>query len=166
MSACAGHPAAGFRLGPGANVDDDRAIEVTVEEPFTNPIEDFVRDRGGVPGQALNRGLDAAQRFGIEPKREHVAEDATTTARISGSIMMVAQAIIVAVVALIVLGSLYSTDIVANPTYNNTWTTMFDTFASYGETAFILIGVGLIAAGASVALGFFGGMGGGMNGGR
>ncbi|RDZ39337.1 hypothetical protein C5B86_19495 [Haloferax sp. Atlit-19N] len=139
---------------------------MAVEEPFTNPIEEFVHGRGGFSGQALNRGLETAQRLGIEPKQEHFAEDATTTARISGSIMMVSQAIIVAVVALIVLGSLYSTEIVANPTYNNTWTSMFDTFANYGETAFILIGVGLIAAGASVALGFFGGMGGGMGGGR
>ncbi|REA03888.1 hypothetical protein DEQ92_10330 [Haloferax sp. Atlit-6N] len=139
---------------------------MAVEEPFTNPIEEFVHGRGGFSGQALNRGLEAAQRLGIEPKQEHFTEDATTTARISGSIMMVSQAIIVAVVALIVLGSLYSTEIVANPTYNNTWTSMFDTFANYGETAFILIGVGLIAAGASVALGFFGGMGGGMGGGR
>jgi hypothetical protein len=74
---------------------------------------------------------------------------------------MVARGIIVAVVALIVLSALYSTDIVSNPTEQNAWTNMTQTFADYGTTAFTLIGVGLIAVGAGTALAYFGGMGGG-----
>lgn len=88
----------------------------------------------------------------------------TTTANVGGSIMVVARGIIVAVVALIVLSALYSTDIVANPTVTNQWTNMTETFADYGTTAFTLIGVGLIAVGAGVALSYFGGMGGGASG--
>ena len=87
-----------------------------------------------------------------------------TAASVGGSIMVVARGVIVAVVALIVLGALYNTDIVANPEYNNSWTQMFSTFADYGTTAFTLIGVGLIAVGAGVALSYFGGLGGSMGG--
>jgi hypothetical protein len=84
-----------------------------------------------------------------------------TRAFVGGSVMMVARGIIVAVVALIVLSALYSTDIVSNPTEQNAWTNMTQTFADYGTTAFTLIGVGLIAVGAGTALAYFGGMGGG-----
>jgi hypothetical protein len=110
-------------------------------------------------GLALAAGLRAAERigFGSQP----LDEKTTTTAKIGGSVMVVARGIIVAVVALIVLGALYSTDIVSNPDNTNAWTNMTDTFADYGTTAFTLIGVGLIAVGAGVALSYFGGMGGG-----
>ena len=43
----------------------------------------------------------------------------------------------------------------------NTFQALYSTFASYGETAYIMIGLGLIALGASVALSYFGGFGGG-----
>ncbi|SFR34185.1 hypothetical protein [Halogeometricum limi] len=166
----ADHPAPGARLGPGATVIDDTSLEVEPVESIeqneaTNPIEEFVHDQHGQVGHALEYALGKTQQWGIEPKTEYLGENASTTARVGGSIMVVAQGVIIAVVALIVLGSLYNTDIVANPEYNNTWTTMFDTFADYGSTAFTLIGVGLIAVGAGVALSYFGGMG-GMGGGR
>lgn len=45
--------------------------------------------------------------------------------------------------------------------YNqNTFEALTATFASYGETAYIMVGLGLIALGASIALSFFGGFGG------
>ena len=178
----ADHPAPGARLGPGATVVDDTSLEVeTVEEiesnQNANPIEEFIESTDGEMRPALEYALGVTQRLGIEPKTEHLADDASTTARIGGdvsklafrligSIMVVAQGVIIAVVALIVLGALYNTEIVANPQYNNTWTQMFDTFANYGSTAFTLIGVGLIAVGAGVALSYFGGMGGMGGGGR
>ncbi|WP_224332882.1 hypothetical protein [Haloprofundus halobius] len=95
---------------------------------------------------------------------DEVHEAETTTAKIGGSVMVVARGIIVAVVALIVLGALYGTDIVSDPDTENEWTNMTDTFADYGTTAFTLIGVGLIAVGAGVALSYFGGMGNGGGG--
>lgn len=160
---------------------------------------------------------------------------------VSESVMMVGQALLVAVVVLIVLGELYATNIVAEPalqhdptdtvtkefhpsvandtvedlnetgkdyyyasgdhaptlynasgasdvelsdseyefytngsfkhtlgttedinvTYSyyeqNTFQNLFATFANYGETAYIMLGLGLIALGASVALSYFGG---------
>lgn len=168
-----------------------------------------------------------------------------TRANISGAVIMVGKAVLVAVIILILLGELYGTTIVAEPwvdasptatvtenqtvaagglntlnvttadwyydngtnaetvtnattgaaltegtdyefytngtienlagsetkmevTYSyftqNTFQSLTATFASYGETAFIMIGLGLIALGASVALAFFGGFG--RNGGR
>lgn len=93
--------------------------------------------------------------------REELDDAETTRAFVGGSVMMVARGIIVAVVALIVLGALYNTDIVSNPQNANQWTNMTTTFADYGTTAFTLIGVGLIAVGAGTALAYFGGMGGG-----
>ncbi|WP_231751403.1 hypothetical protein [Halogeometricum sp. CBA1124] len=167
----ADHPAPGARLGPGATVVDDTSLEVEAVEEIesnqnANPIEEFIESTDGEMRPALEYALGVTQRLGIEPKTEHLADDASTTARIGGSIMVVAQGVIIAVVALIVLGALYNTEIVANPQYNNTWTQMFDTFANYGSTAFTLIGVGLIAVGAGVALSYFGGMGGMGGGGR
>lgn len=84
----------------------------------------------------------------------------TTRAAISGPIMRVGQGILVAVIVLILLGELYSTDIVANPDNANVFTNLTGTFGDYGEVAFIMIGLGLIALGASVALSYFGGFGG------
>jgi hypothetical protein len=85
----------------------------------------------------------------------------TTTATVAGPVMTIGRAILVAVIILIVLGELYATDIVANPTNPNTFTNLTTTFASYGETAYIMIGLGLIALGASVALSYFGAFSGG-----
>lgn len=99
------------------------------------------------------------EKFDRQEQAEETPEN--TRAFVGGSVMMVARGIIVAVVALIVLSALYSTDIVANPTEQNAWTNMTATFADYGTTAFTLIGVGLIAVGAGTALAYFGGMGGG-----
>ena len=90
-----------------------------------------------------------------------VVDPLVTRAPVAGPVMTIGRAILVAVVILIVLGELYATDIVANPTNPNTFTNLTKTFASYGETAYIMVGLGLIALGASVALSFFGGFGGG-----
>ena len=84
-----------------------------------------------------------------------------TQAHVSGPVMQIGQAILVAVIILIILGELYATDIVANPDNPNTFTNLTETFAQYGETAYIMVGLGLIALGASVALSYFGGFGGG-----
>jgi len=80
----------------------------------------------------------------------------TTTAAVTGAVLQVGKAIMVAVIMLIVLGELYATDIVANPTNPNAFINMTETFAQYGTTAFTMIGLGLIAAGASAALAYFG----------
>lgn len=80
----------------------------------------------------------------------------TTYAAIAGRVMTVGQAILVAVIMLIVLGELYATDIVANPTNPNVFTNLTTTFGNYGSVAFTMIGLGLIAAGASAALAYFG----------
>jgi hypothetical protein len=85
----------------------------------------------------------------------------TTTAAISGRVMTVGKAILVAVIMLIVLGELYSTQIVANPDNPNIFTNLTTTFGDYGVVAFTMIGLGLIAAGASAALAYFGSFGGG-----
>ncbi|ELZ95000.1 hypothetical protein C440_07987 [Haloferax mucosum ATCC BAA-1512] len=110
-------------------------------------------------GTALAAGVATADKLGLGSRE--LSDETTITAEIGGSVMVVARGIIVAVVALIVLGALYSTDIVSNPDNQNAWTNMTGTFADYGTTAFTLIGVGLIAVGAGVALSYFGGMGGG-----
>lgn len=85
----------------------------------------------------------------------------STTATVAGPIMTIGRAILVSVIILIVLGELYNTDIVANPTNPNTFTNLTTTFAQYGETAYIMVGLGLIALGASVALSYFGAFSGG-----
>lgn len=82
-----------------------------------------------------------------------------TFASFSGPIRQVGTGIMYAVVVLIVLGALYNTDIVSDPENPNTWTNLTDTFAEYGETAFIMIGVGFIALGAAVALNYMGAFG-------
>jgi len=103
-----------------------------------------------------------ASNHGIAQRRAEATADALLTrAGVAGPVMTIGRAILVAVVILIVLGELYATDIVANPTNPNTFTNLTSTFASYGETAYIMVGLGLIALGASVALSFFGGFGGG-----
>jgi len=84
-----------------------------------------------------------------------------TRAGLSDVIMTVTRAIMVAVIALIILGALYATDIVSNPTNPNAFTNMTATFANYGTTAMTMIGLGLIALGASAALYYFGAFGGG-----
>ena len=130
--------------------------------------EELAEDADFKNFQAASSGHAVANRaLGERGTRRELEEAETTTAYVAGSVMMVARGIIVAVVALIVLGALYSTDIVANPDNENAWTNMTDTFADYGTTAFTLIGVGLIAVGAGTALAYFSSFGGGgMGGGR
>ena len=114
----------------------------------------------GFVDYSAEKGREFADSLGLNVTVDDVREQEETTAKVGGSVMVVARGIIVAVVALIVLSALYSTDIVSNPTNQNQWTNMTQTFADYGTTAFTLIGVGLIAVGAGVALSYFGGMGG------
>jgi len=150
-----------------ATVDDrhTRVEEATSsDESDTNAMLETLeslREGSIAVDNALATGEAIADRLGLDTTLEDVAEADTTTASVGGSIIVVARGVIIAVVALIVLSALYSTDIVSNPENNNTWTQMFDTFAGYGSTAFTLIGVGLIAVGAGVALSYFGNMGGG-----
>lgn len=103
----------------------------------------------------------ASQTSAARSRAEAMVDPLVTRAPVAGPVMTIGRAILVAVVILIVLGELYATDIVANPTNPNTFTNLTSTFASYGETAYIMVGLGLIALGASVALSFFGGFGGG-----
>jgi hypothetical protein len=106
------------------------------------------------------KGMTA--RATVRAAKELYREETTTTeAPISGRVLTVGKAILVAVIMLIVLGELYATDIVANPSNPNSFTNMTDTFASYGTTAFTMLGLGLIAAGAAAALAYFGMFGGG-----
>jgi len=98
---------------------------------------------------SLGRGADVQ----AEPVSEKLK---VTSAAIAGRVMTVGQAILVAVIMLIVLGELYSTDIVANPTNPNVFTNLTTTFGDYGSVAFTMIGLGLIAAGAAAALAYFG----------
>ncbi|WP_396614091.1 hypothetical protein ACH9L7_20320 (plasmid) [Haloferax sp. S1W] len=138
-------------------------LEVTSaddEEQTEDVFDRAAREHAGtVMGTALATGITAANEFGVESR--DLSEETTITAKIGGSVMVVTRGIIISVVALIVLGALYSTDIVANPKNPNQWTNMTVEFANYGTTAFSLIGVGLISVGAGVALSYFGGMGGG-----
>ncbi|RDZ39412.1 hypothetical protein C5B91_20175 [Haloferax sp. Atlit-10N] len=158
MSACATAGVSGLER-PAPQTD----LEVTpgdTDELTDDRFERAALEHAGTDmGTAIAAGCAIADHLGIESR--NLDEETTITARIGGSVMVVARGIIVAVVALIVLGALYSTDIVSNPDNVNAWTNMTDTFADYGTTAFTLIGVGLIAVGAGVALSYFGGMGGG-----
>jgi hypothetical protein len=192
--------------------------------------------------------MSSASPTGVDELRKRAgvdsgAEPLVTRAQVSDAVLMIGQAILLAVIILIVLGELYGTSIVAEPwvdatptatvtenqtasdaslstlnvttadwyydngtnaeslsnasgatltegtdyqlftngtvqwfntttapngeaievTYSyftqNTFQALTATFASYGETAYIMVGLGLIALGASVALSFFGGFG-------
>lgn len=148
----------GFREGvgqhsfSGLNRRQELALRASIEYAEMNELG------------ALDYAKGKADALGFDATVDDVRDADETTAKVGGSVMVVARGIIVAVVALIVLSALYSTDIVANPDNTNEWTNMTSTFADYGTTAFTLIGVGLIAVGAGVALSYFGGMG--QNGGR
>ncbi len=107
------------------------------------------------PAHTHRSTIDSAADKLVDVTRSHVA----------GPVMTIGRAILVAVIILIVLGQLYATSIVANPENPNTFTNLTTTFAEYGEIAYIMVGLGLIALGASVALSYFGGFSGG-NGGR
>ncbi|EMA03543.1 MULTISPECIES: hypothetical protein [Haloferax] len=158
MSACATAGVGG--LERPASQTDLEVTPVDSTEQTEDVFDRAVLEHAGTEmGTAIARGVAMANKLGAESR--DLSEETTITAKIGGSVMVVARGIIVAVVALIVLGALYSTQIVANPDNPNQWTNMTDTFANYGTTAFTLIGVGLIAVGAGVALSYFGGMGGG-----
>lgn len=109
--------------------------------------------------QALTTATTAAE---LEVGRPTIDRTAPSFA---GPIQEVGRGIMYAVVVLIVLGALYNTKIVANPDNPNAWTNLTATFADYGTTAFIMIGLGFIALGAAVALSYLGAFGDG-NGGR